>query len=434
MHKALLNRGLRCSHSRLAIRMATENTSMDLLREIGVPSRVQGRNSLSHRSFCRPLADPRCRLGERSEAVATTPATPILLVLCASLALLGCATTPTPDTTPPLIARAGIFPDTPAAKPGTSPAGADWTQLLGRQSTGAAPAPSSPAPRRHDAYALGPGDMVEIVVPDLQAFGDRTPTTCRLDDRGQVNLPVAGQVQLGGQTAAQAEKALQNHLRGRFLRHPSATVRLLEARTQRVFVLGEVHRPGLLKLRHDRCTLWNALSMAGGTNPQGDGMIVLVRGGATDQPNRYAIPLETLNRIVATGRDIPLVEGDVVNVGRKKRRYFCVWGLVRRPGVYEIPADTEIRITHALAMAGGIDPAAAPRHATLVRVAANGQEERVPLDLTAIAKGRAPAIVLRAGDEVTVQSTLGTEVRSFLSRVFRVYFTGGANFDLLSGD
>ena len=121
------------------------------------------------------------------------------------------------------------------------------------------------------AHALKPGDTLSITVlqdPKL----DRTVT---VDPSGQIAFPLAGHLRARGLTAEQLERALTSRLKDNYKDdHLDVTVAVLSAPKDipeedlkpRVFVTGEVQRPGPYVLRQ-KTTLMQAIALAGGIGP-----------------------------------------------------------------------------------------------------------------------------------------------------------------------
>jgi polysaccharide biosynthesis/export protein len=173
----------------------------------------------------------------------------------------------------------------------------------------AAPTPAPPSPP--DNYVLGAGDQIEVNVfgePDLS----RTVT---IKPDGVVALPLINQVKAGGKTAAQLEVELTK-LYARFLRAPSVSVIVRQFRMHRVYVMGEVAKPGRYDLTDDM-TVLDALTAAGGATDKGnlDGMqLARVENGKSK-----SIPIKMSQ--VIQGKDpvqnVKLQNGDLLYVPRR---------------------------------------------------------------------------------------------------------------------
>lgn len=102
---------------------------------------------------------------------------------------------------------------------------------------------SSGAPAGSPNYKLNVRDQIEIVLfgePDLT-------TTQRIDADGQVRLPHIGTVIITGKTVREAEDFVQKlYIEHKILKHPMATVRVVDYAVRDVAIFGEVARPGKL--------------------------------------------------------------------------------------------------------------------------------------------------------------------------------------------
>ena len=88
-------------------------------------------------------------------------------------------------------------------------------------------------------YVLGPGDGVSI-----ELFGGISQRLQRVVDRtGRVALPEVGAIEVSGRSLGEVQRVVQSVLRTQF-RDVQADVSLSRLRTVRVYVVGDVERPG----------------------------------------------------------------------------------------------------------------------------------------------------------------------------------------------
>ena len=170
----------------------------------------------------------------------------------------------------------------------------------------ATPAPTA-APIQ-DAYTVKPGDVLSISVwkePDLQG-----PVLVRPD--GSFSFPLAGQMDARGKTVADLQALVTERLR-KYISDPVVTVSVQEVKGNKVYVLGQVNKPGEF-IVNPRVDVMQALSMAGGTTPFAAlGEIVILRRSDAGQqalPFRYA----DVSRGRNLQQNIVLQAGDVVVV------------------------------------------------------------------------------------------------------------------------
>jgi len=108
-------------------------------------------------------------------------------------------------------------------------------------------------------YRLGPNDLIDIEVfgvPDLKR-------TVRLNSSGMASLALVGNMVLAGFTAPQAEAAIAAKYSEKYLQDPQVSVFIKEFTTQRITILGAVHKPGIYPVT-GQLTLLRALALAGG--------------------------------------------------------------------------------------------------------------------------------------------------------------------------
>src|SRR5215831_7307855 len=175
-----------------------------------------------------------------------------------------------------------------------------------------ASAATPPAPARatapDSAYTVKPGDMLAISVwkePDLQG-----PVLVRPD--GTFSFPLAGQLDARGHSVLELQQMITDKLK-KYISDPVVTVSISEVKGNKVYVLGQVNKPGEF-IVNPRVDVMQALSMAGGTTAYAalSDITILRRTDAGQQslPFHYAE--------VARGRNlqqnIMLQAGDVVVV------------------------------------------------------------------------------------------------------------------------
>ena len=170
-----------------------------------------------------------------------------------------------------------------------------------------AAAQSPPAPARQD-YRINAGDTLEISVwrePDLQR-----EVLVRPD--GEISFPLAGELAAEGRTVAQVREELVARL-ARYIPDLVLTVTVTDVSGNRIFVVGQVTRPGSFIMNPD-LDVMQALSLAGGTTPFAslkDIRILRRQGGV-----RSAIQFDftEVSRGRSLEQNIVLRSGDVVVV------------------------------------------------------------------------------------------------------------------------
>src|SRR6266702_1082786 len=248
-------------------------------------------------------------------------------------------------------------------------------------------------------YVLGPGDGLTI-----NLWGGISQSLTRVIDReGKIVLPEAGSLVVAGFTLEHAQAVIASALKQQFhnLRVDVAIARL---RTVRVYVVGDVQRPGAYDIS-SLSTPLNALYAAGG--PTGIGSLRIVRHlrGAqlVREVDLYDFLLHGLRM-----DDERLQSGDTLLVPPAGPQV-AVFGMVKRPAIYEFK-DGET-LTNALDDAGGATVAAALNHITVERIQPNRQRETLSVETTSPATAQSTldaisAFKIKDGDRVHVAPIL----------------------------
>jgi len=104
--------------------------------------------------------------------------------------------------------------------------------------------PGSSAPAgANPSYRIMIRDQVQITVFDEADLS----TAQRVDGKGQLRVPLLGNVKLSGFTIRDAEEMLEKRfIEGEFLKEPMVTLKIVEYATREVSVLGAVRSPGVI--------------------------------------------------------------------------------------------------------------------------------------------------------------------------------------------
>jgi len=218
-------------------------------------------------------------------------------------------------------------------------------------------------------YVVGPGDGLTI-----NLSGGVSERLQRVVDReGRVVLPEVGAIEVSGRNLGEVQHLLRTVLRSQF-RDVDADVSLSRIRTVRVYVVGDVERPGSYDVS-SLSTPLNALFMAGG--PTTDGSMRLLehyRGKQlVQQVDIYDLLLHGIN-----GNMQRLEAGDTIQVP-PLRGEVTVEGMVRRPAIYEL--NQEKNLAEVLQLAGGVLPTGTLRHVDVERVESHEARTMLRLDI-----------------------------------------------------
>ena len=219
-------------------------------------------------------------------------------------------------------------------------------------------------------YVLGPGDGISI---DL--WGGVSRRFYRVVDReGRVSLPEVGPVLVAGKSLGDVQQSVQKNLRTQF-RDVSADVSLSRLRTIRVYVVGDVVRPGAYDIS-SLSTPLNALFSAGG--PTGRGSLRIVKHYRGNDLVQDVDVYDLLLHGVKGGMQ-RLESGDTVMVPPLGPE-ITIEGMVRRPAIYE--QRNEKTLADVIALAGGLLPTATLQHIEVQRTIAHDKKTMLNLDVS----------------------------------------------------
>ena len=204
-------------------------------------------------------------------------------------------------------------------------------------------------------YTLDTGDVISVVVLRHEQFsGEYT-----VPPDGHVVFPGVGSLQVRGQTLQGLANMLRERLSTR-LRNPEVFVSLKQARPQLVFVEGQLNRPGAYPIQPG-WRVADAIAAAEGLKILPERTVAtLIRGEQT-------MPID-LPAILHRGdqrTNYLLQPGDLLSVQRKPTIRVAILGEVKRPGNYDLDADS--RVMQAIAQAEGVTEFAALKRAFIDR-------------------------------------------------------------------
>lgn len=122
-----------------------------------------------------------------------------------------------------------------------------------------------PSPMRADLNVadrpslIGPLDTIGIDVFNVPELSREM----QVDASGRISMPLAGTIDARGRTAEELARAIEDSLRGRYVRNPQVTVNIKSSVSQVVTVDGQVVEPGLYPVTN-QMTLMRAIASAKG--------------------------------------------------------------------------------------------------------------------------------------------------------------------------
>jgi polysaccharide export outer membrane protein len=170
-------------------------------------------------------------------------------------------------------------------------------------------APDEPMPRIEiQDFVLGPRDEVELFVwqhTDLSR-------TAVVNPAGYVSFPLVGSLKATGLTVDELAKGVRERLTT-YLLKPEVTVTVKSARSQKVFVLGEVNKPGVFPIE-GQMRAAEAVALAGGFNQDAEAETVMLIRGDLQKPELYTIAMARTLYEGRRGENVVLQPGDILYV------------------------------------------------------------------------------------------------------------------------
>lgn len=302
-----------------------------------------------------------------------------------------------------------------------------------------------------------PGDLLKVSVATGLEEMEAPTWLLRIDESGNVLVPLVGQVPVGGMELTVAEAAIHEASVERGIyRKPQVSVTVEHRKSNQVTILGAVNKEGAYELPSNQSDVLAALVAAGGLSddadtvievraPPGDGLASIPSGDADSgrartadlrpgdaaagsvEPAQYSPAPPAAGQSVridlatappaAANYHVP--DGGVVMVMRRPKHTMQVIGLVKQPGQFEIPVDQDLRLLDAVALAGGLTTELADS-VLVVRNSTNGREAIViKASLDDAKREHLENLRLAPGDVVSIEETALTYITSELQKYFR---------------
>ncbi len=265
-------------------------------------------------------------------------------------------------------------------------------------------------------YILGIGDRLSFL---LYAGGENQSggtITLTISEDGTVTLPFLGKIRADGLSVDQLTHEITAGLEADYFVDPQVILSVVDYRSKRVYILGEVKKPGPYGMEQENTTLIELISKSGGATAKRGKKAFVLRGAYEDIASGGKINdlfekkdpiLVDLQRLLEKGdltANVKLQPDDVVYIPPRAfvdiaQSKIYVMGYVKKPGIYEF--QDGITALNACLLAGGVAKFAAPNRATISRIY-DGKKTIVEINLNDVRKGKADDVVLKPGDRVFV--------------------------------
>lgn len=272
-------------------------------------------------------------------------------------------------------------------------------------------------------YRIEPGDVVQVYV--LQA--PELSRDFRVNAAGAIELPFLGKVQAKKKTAGELSKDIADGLRGDYLVDPQVSAIVTQI-NRRFFIQGAVRSPGVYHVE-GRPSLLELITIAGGLDAKYGSTAFIIRPRRTAAASgeeevapavEYELQKANINAILRGefSANAMIEPGDLVNI--PPADMFFVAGEVKAPGSFQLGEGTTLR--QAISLAQGTNPTAAPARAVIFREE-NGQKREVPVDVSAVMRGRDADVPIIANDIIVIPNS---KAKSIFVPVINAFGVGTA--------
>ena len=157
-------------------------------------------------------------------------------------------------------------------------------------------------------YNLGAGDLVQVVVWKNEDLSGEY----RVRPDGKFSMPLIGDILAEGSTTDGVSMQVEQKLK-LFIDSPYVSTIVIEATSNRVYILGEVVKPGTYSI-DGSLTVLQAVALAGGFTQFAKTSKIVVLRRKTDGEVRINVDYDEIVRASKSNNNILLVRGDTVIV------------------------------------------------------------------------------------------------------------------------
>lgn len=164
-------------------------------------------------------------------------------------------------------------------------------------------------------YKIAPSDVLNITVwehPEFNILPVPTGGTAVMpgsqgaagqagylvNAKGRIYFPLVGSIKVAGHTVDKIRKDITQRLR-KYIPDPQVNLRVVDYRGQKIYVIGEVKKPGLVPLNDQILTIADALALTGGIDQNfADPKHIYVIRGSVTCPVIYWLNAKTPDKLL----------------------------------------------------------------------------------------------------------------------------------------
>ncbi len=179
-------------------------------------------------------------------------------------------------------------------------------------------------------YHVAPSDVLNITVWQHPEFltqelnvnqltnlpstqGAAGQTGYLVNHNGNIYFPLIGNVRVADKSVDEIRKEMMVRLR-RYIKNPQINVRVADFRSRKVYVLGEVNKPGFVPINDQPLSITDAIVLTGGLDPNAaDPSHIYIIRGSFYQPDVYWLNAKSPETLLLAER-FNLKSGDILYV------------------------------------------------------------------------------------------------------------------------
>jgi protein involved in polysaccharide export with SLBB domain len=248
-----------------------------------------------------------------------------------------------------------------------------------------------------------PGDNLEVFVVEDPSFNGRY----QVRRGGYIIMPAVGRIAVAGKTLPEAETEVKRLLETTQLQKATVMVEKVEGPDVEtgpvIFLYGEFRSPHPFRIpAGTKATVVNVILSCGGVTDEADltrVKVMRVVGG------KSIVEEEDVQKILdgyGLTSDLTLNDGDLIIVPATSANVVYVTGRVERPGSIPLKPGFKLTCYAAILQSGGFAHFADLKKTYVLRAAPDGTKIKIPVNILAIQKGRAPDLPLEGNDIIVV--------------------------------
>ena len=158
-----------------------------------------------------------------------------------------------------------------------------------------------------ETIGLGPGDVFSVNVYGEKALSGQH----QISPEGTVDVPLIGRITVTGLTPSEIARSIKERLLDGYLKSPYVSVYVKEYNSKKIFVLGEVRKPGTFKYE-DKMTIVQAVTLAGGLKALAAKDRLILTRVVEGAERKFVVPFERISE--GRSSNVFLQPGDIVFV------------------------------------------------------------------------------------------------------------------------